>query len=654
MGQFKQITNLNPDKGAMHFTTGILVKAPLSYYNRTDESPEGAGESSVLDNQVINQNYDAVNGEILINAVNYFSALNAKSIKNIISIKVDAAEWVNYTTENNGLIKIKGLQNISYNIYINLNLSSGSKKSKLTTFQTGVESTESGTPILLRAETWSNVTTQEITDIINSMTTQVPINQMSQGLRTRLQNIYLESLAAGVEYGAIIWNRNEAAYAEIYKGDSPTHTLLPIQPGTIRFHTHSMLIDYRPDRGVPSFSDFDKVSEINNNSIAHIVVGSKYAQVYGNTGIGVYNNSGIKLGRKAYYEASGGSSPSYTKDGFTGSALSLMIDGTFIEEVYRRLVGEGTGESSNDRNKEEGDKQVAYLLDKENNIYPLSRVGRISPNLTSFDGNKRNYKVWELDSKGNTVKPGEILMIGFLNTDYLNPCILGAYESFGGQHHLEPNVNSDFDFPNMEEDSNINDNFERRKTVSNEGSIVHRIKGKTDTPLSWQLHIEGKDANLIMTSSGDVRFSNAKNSFQMIGDKIFIGAGEYQDKADEVGINAKKVILGRSSFIKDMEKVDKDSTGNAEIKDTTPTTKFHLNLLTEAKLQPAVMGGGNIYLWRKFLELLFVAKFNGPGGVSILSQDDKQLIKTEVYDRLSKSLSQNVLVAKLPEDEVVV
>jgi hypothetical protein len=311
----------------------------------------------------------------------------------------------------------------------------------------------------------------------------------------------------------------------------------------------------------------------------------------------------------------------------------------------------GGGESSqpHETESQSENRTVFYLQDQNNNIYPLSLVNMLWSSFTSSDGKKRLPKFFENDEKGNTIKEGSIVVLTFLNKDYLKPLVLGCLESFGGQHNIEHYMNSSFDYMDTEVDINKNEEFTIRRTVSAKGDVFIEIENNNDKGINYHINVKGENSQIFLNSGGDFIAGSDHNKIHIIDDKIFIGSDEYLDKAKETGINSEKIWLGTSTFYDDELKMDNDSAGN-EISGDTAIENFISANLNNAQRQPSVLGAAVVFLVRELVDIWSETKYQSGNTICLVSAEDKQKMITRVRNKIPKILSKVVSLIKNKDD----
>jgi hypothetical protein len=421
-----------------------------------------------------------------------------------------------------------------------------------------------------------------------------------------------------------------------------------IQDSAYIGHTHASVTS---NQIFPSPTDLQ--FSVNNSLPGYVVSRTNIIKVDSTGRIsGIYNYDGSKSELKTFFkeynisitEISEPKISEFTKPSNIESAnptINLQIEGGFLE-------GEGSGSGSQD---------IFYLLDDMNTMHPLTKVNINWQNFTSSDGVKRFPRFYEKDENGNIIKEGATLTIAFLNNDLEKPVIMGCLESLGGQNRYELNMNSDFDFANREEDSNLNEDFEIRRNVSETGSVTIAMKAKSKVKTTYRLSFEnfGELPEMIIDTNGDLFLCNGENSIQLIKDRIFIGSGDYKGKAKEIGLNGERIIIGNSTFLKptvsNTDKLFIDKGGNnQELSASSPVSQFNAEQLNNPKHQWGVNGHALVRALVEFFDLWAATKYQSGNTICQVSIEDKNKMQ-ELRNKLPKLLNKVASFYNIPIEQ---
>jgi hypothetical protein len=281
----------------------------------------------------------------------------------------------------------------------------------------------------------------------------------------------------------------------------------------------------------------------------------------------------------------------------------------------------------------------------------IQRIKSLSSGRTLPEGMvPRDCQIWEFNDDGTVNTEGAKLVISYLNNDYTKPIIVGCLENVAAQHTFHPVMGSNLEVSNREVDNNHNEDFRVTRTVSPEGDMIIELENLNDRPIKYHLNVKGGNAEVYINSEGNTYIGNNNNQIQFDGDKIFIGSRLYADKASEVGINSKRIILGNSNFYHPDIKTDFEILKKPYNSDQFKDKYEELGRETNIKHQWAVLGETLVHLMANMIEIWYNTKYQGGNTICTVSFADKQDMIDKVYNKLPFVLSSNVSIIKKPED----
>jgi len=279
---------------------------------------------------------------------------------------------------------------------------------------------------------------------------------------------------------------------------------------------------------------------------------------------------------------------------------------------------------------EKGDYKETVLADNERNIYPMHTVSVLTSQFSRHEGSIDFPKPFRVKPDGTILETGAKVLIIF-PMGKSNPVVLGCLNRLGSQNENSPGLQIDADNLNRKKRITANDDYSYESIEDIDG-VQKQLTGG-----SYSVGVTGGNASMRADTNTTIE---GKTELALLGKTVEIGGNLerpveppddlHKNKAEEIFLYGKKIILGHSNARGEEIKEDKKGT------------------IKNPVLQPTVMGTALEALLEILVDELINAKYTGSGIIKMIPTS-AIILRQKVRSRLNKIKSKTTFVLYDPK-----